>query len=383
LSRDAVSAAGRTAELANRAKDEFLAMLGHELRNPLAPIVTALELMRMRGGDSREQDIIERQVAHVGRLVDDLLDVSRIARGKIRLEKRRTALATLVSRAIETASPLFEQHRQHLEVHVPLAGLDVNVDPDRMSQVIANLLTNASKYSSDGSRVTVTAAPDEGIVRLRVRDEGVGIAPDMLSCVFDMFVQHRQSTDRATGGLGLGLTIVKNLVEMHGGAVSVRSDGPGKGSEFSIELALALPAVEVLKPELAPVLGQLAEARGRRIIVVDDNHDAAAMLKTALELMGFLVEVAHDGPSALELAESFHPEVGLVDIGLPVMDGYELAERFRESAGAEGGMRLLAVTGYGQDADRQRSARAGFARHLVKPIDLGELQDAIENVIAD
>jgi signal transduction histidine kinase len=384
LARDAVSAARRTAESANRAKDEFLAMLGHELRNPLAPIVTALELMRMRGGDSREQNIIERQVAHVARLVDDLLDVSRFARGKIRLEKRRTQLVTLVSRAIETASPLFEQHNQHLEVRVPHEGLDVNVDPDRISQAIANLLTNAAKYSGDGSRVTVTAERDGDLVRLRVRDEGVGIAPDMLSRVFDMFVQHRQPADRATGGLGLGLTIVKNLVELHEGIVSVSSDGPGLGSEFSIELPLASPVVEILKPELPSFeAGRLAEARARRVIVVDDNHDAAAMLKSALELMGFVVKVAHDGPSALELAASFRPEVGLVDIGLPVMDGYELAERFRESADGPNGMRLVAVTGYGQDADRQRSAEAGFARHLVKPIDLGELQKAIEHAIAD
>jgi signal transduction histidine kinase len=384
LARDAVSAARRTAESANRAKDEFLAMLGHELRNPLAPIVTALELMRMRGGDSREQDIIERQVAHVARLVDDLLDVSRFARGKVRLEKRRTPLVTLVSRAIETASPLFEQHHQYLEVHVPHEGLDVTVDPDRISQAIANLLTNAAKYSGDSSRVTVTAERDGDLVRLRVRDEGVGIAPDMLSRVFDMFVQHRQPADRATGGLGLGLTIVKNLVELHGGAVSVRSEGPGRGSEFWIELPLASPVVEVLKPELPSAeAGPLAEARARRVIVVDDNHDAAAMLKSALELMGFVVEVAHDGPSALELAASFRPEIGLVDIGLPVMDGYELAERFRESPDGPSGMRLVAVTGYGQDADRQRSAQAGFARHLVKPIDLGELQEAIEHAIAD
>jgi signal transduction histidine kinase len=384
LARDAVSAARRTAESANRAKDEFLAMLGHELRNPLAPIVTALELMRMRGGDSREQNIIERQVAHVARLVDDLLDVSRFARGKIRLEKRRTQLVTLVSRAIETASPLFEQHNQHLEVRVPHEGLDVNVDPDRISQAIANLLTNAAKYSGDGSRVMVTAERDGDLVRLRVRDEGVGIAPDMLSRVFDMFVQHRQPADRATGGLGLGLTIVKNLVELHEGIVSVSSDGPGLGSEFSIELPLASPVVEILKPELPSFeAGRLAEARARRVIVVDDNHDAAAMLKSALELMGFVVKVAHDGPSALELAASFRPEVGLVDIGLPVMDGYELAERFRESADGPNGMRLVAVTGYGQDADRQRSAEAGFARHLVKPIDLGELQKAIEHAIAD
>jgi signal transduction histidine kinase/DNA-binding response OmpR family regulator len=384
LSRDAVSAARRSAESANRAKDEFLAMLGHELRNPLAPIVTALELMRMRGGESREQDIIERQVAHLGRLVDDLLDVSRIARGKIRLEKRRTPLASLVSRAIETASPLLEQHSQRLEVHVPQEGLDVDVDPDRMAQVIANLLTNAAKYSGDGSLVTIAAETEGRLVRLRVRDQGVGIAPDMLSRVFDMFVQHRQPVDRATGGLGLGLTIVKNLVELHGGSVSVRSDGPGQGSEFSIELALASPPVnDGLAGQAFVQAGQLSETRPRRIMIVDDNDDAAAMLKTALELMGFLVEVAHDGPAALELAESFRPEIGLVDIGLPVMDGYELAERFRESAGAPSEMRLVAVTGYGQEADRERSARAGFACHLVKPIDLDELQDAIATAIAN
>jgi signal transduction histidine kinase/ActR/RegA family two-component response regulator len=378
LSRDVVSAARRSAESANRAKDEFLAMLGHELRNPLAPIVTALELMRMRGGESREQDIIERQVAHLGRLVDDLLDVSRIARGKIRLEKRRTSLAALVSRAIETASPLFEHHNQRLEVQVPQTGLELDVDPDRIAQVIANLLTNASKYSADGSRVTITAESVGGVVRLRVHDQGVGIAKDMLSRVFDMFVQQPQAADRASGGLGLGLTIVKNLVEMHGGRVSAKSEGLGKGSEFSIELPLASPAVETqitASPSMPP--GPLAYPRAKRIMVVDDNHDAAAMLKSALELMGFLVRVAHDGPSALELAESFQPQIGVVDIGLPVMDGYELAERFRNRAAGSGDMRLVAVTGYGQDADRQRSERAGFARHLVKPIDLVELQAAI------
>ncbi|MGN6104271.1 MAG: ATP-binding protein, partial [Kofleriaceae bacterium] len=303
------------ADAANRTKDEFLAILGHELRNPLAPIVTALQLMRMHGAQSREQDIIERQVSHLTRLVDDLLDVSRITRGKIELREEPIELADVVARAVEITSPLFEQRRHVLDVHVP-GGLGISADVDRMAQVFANLLSNAAKYSEPGSRITVDAQRVDDRVRARVVDEGMGIEPDMLAHVFDPFVQQAQTIDRARGGLGLGLAIVKSLVELHGGAVEVRSEGRGRGSEFTIELP-ALPGGELARSP-APGIARMASERPKRILVVDDNDDAAAMLKEVLEDLGYQVEVAHDGPSALATAQRFEPDIGLLDIGLPV-----------------------------------------------------------------
>jgi len=367
----------RQAEAANRAKDEFLALLGHELRNPLSPITTALQVLRLRRVRLRELDILERQVRHLTRLVDDLLDVSRITRGKIELRRRPLELSTVIRRAIETTSPLLEQRRHELEVHAPTRGLGVHVDPDRLVQVFSNLLTNAAKYSEPGSRIQVIAECDRGIVRVRVRDEGVGITSEMLSKVFDQFVQHPQTLDRSRGGLGLGLSIVKSLVEMHQGRVGATSEGPGKGSEFWLEL----PAVQVSEGGLASTseLERLSGLNLRRILVVDDNDDAAAMLKQALEELGYRVEVAHDGPTALRTAESFDPEIALLDIGLPVMDGYELAQRLRALKKSPP-LHLVAVTGYGQDSDRKRSAEAGFELHLVKPVDLRNLERVVRNL---
>jgi signal transduction histidine kinase len=358
------------AERANRAKDEFLAILGHELRNPLAPILTALEVLRMRDhGASRELAVIDRQAHHLVRLVDDLLDVSRITQGKLALQPRRVELAQIVARAVETATPLLERRGHELVVDVPAAGLVVHADLERLAQAVANLLTNAAKYTERGGRVTVRARRAGGELVLSVRDTGIGIAPEMLARVFDMFVQERQALDRASGGLGLGLTIVRSLVALHGGRVAVASEGRDRGSELTI----TLPAGEAdaSPPPAAP---PPSPSRGDgRILLVDDNVDAADMLSTSLGLLGYDTRVAHDGPEALRVVASFTPDVAVLDIGLPVMDGYELAGRLRAHPGLAG-LRLVALTGYGAESDRRRSAEAGFDAHLVKPVLLDQLR---------
>ena len=365
------------AENANRAKDEFLAMLGHELRNPLSPILTALQLMKLRGhpGSERERTVIERQVTHLTRLVDDLLDVSRIARGRIELKTEIVEVAEVVAKAIEMASPLLEQRNHKLKMDVPRRGLRVDADTTRLSQVISNLLTNAAKYTPPNGVVTVRAQHVDDEVVLSVRDTGIGISPDVLPRIFDLFVQERQALDRSQGGLGIGLTIVRSLVERHGGSVSARSDGQGKGSEFIIRLPLegradsggdVLPALPAMATA-APGVGAM------RILVVDDNEDGAGMLADALIGKGYDTRVAHDAPAALRVAAEFSPDVAFLDLGLPVMDGYELAAHLRELPGLAD-LRLIAVTGYGQESDRRRTSDAGFHGHLVKPVDI----DAIE-----
>jgi signal transduction histidine kinase/CheY-like chemotaxis protein len=368
------------AEAANRAKDEFLAMLGHELRNPLSPMLTALELMRLRGDHSREQAVIERQVGHLVRLVDDLLDVSRITRGKIELRKAPVELSSIVVRAVEMASPLFERRDQGLELAVPETGLVVDADSDRLAQVVANLLTNASKYSHVGAHIWVSAQAIDDWVWLRVRDEGIGIAPEMLQSVFTAFVQHRQSLDRASGGLGLGLAIVQSLVALHGGHVEARSAGLGKGSEFIAALPLSAAVPRHSQPPPPCYAPDADPATQLGILVVDDNEDAADLLAQTLNRLGYKARVARDGPSALELAATFRPAVALLDIGLPVMDGYELAQRLLALPDREQPVRLIAVTGYGQPSDRQRSERAGFSAHLVKPVSMEQLIDAVNAV---
>jgi signal transduction histidine kinase len=368
------------AEAANRAKDEFLAMLGHELRNPLSPMLTALELMRLRGEQSREQAVIERQVGHLVRLVDDLLDVSRITRGKIELRKAPVELSSIVVRAVEIASPLFERRDQRLELAVPEQGLIVDADADRLAQVVANLLTNASKYSHVGAYIWVSAQPVDGRVWLRVRDEGIGIAPELLQSVFTAFVQHRQALDRASGGLGLGLAIVQSLVGMHGGHVEARSAGLGKGSEFVVSLPLSAAVLRSSQPPALPSSLVAPASAEFGILVVDDNEDAADLLAQTLRRLGYQTRVARDGPSALELAFTFRPAVALLDIGLPVMDGYELAQRLLDLPDREQPLRLIAVTGYGQPSDRLRSERAGFSAHLVKPVSIEQLIEALRVV---
>ena len=370
------------AEAASRAKDEFLAMLGHELRNPLSPIVTSLQLLRMRGGVTREHVVIERQVSHLVRLVDDLLDVSRIARGKIELRRVRLELGQVCLRGLEMATPLIEQRRQRVDLHVPPDGLPVEVDADRMAQVVANLLTNASKYSDPGKTIKLVAERAGDRVRLSVRDEGVGITADALGRIFDVFFQQPQSLDRSKGGLGLGLAIVRSLVEMHGGAVSARSDGLGKGSEFIVDLPRLVGADDsaaIVDETGSMAVPAAAGPPGKRILVVDDNVDAAESLAEILRDFGYEVETAHDGPEALLITPRFRPDVCLVDIGLPVMDGYELAERLRQTHQLPAHGRLIAVTGYGQDNDRERSRQAGFTGHLVKPVDFDKLTRLVES----
>ncbi|HET7785189.1 MAG TPA: ATP-binding protein [Myxococcales bacterium] len=367
------------AEAGGRARDEFLAMLGHELRNPLAPISTATTLMRMNGDHHpRERQIIERQVAHLSRLVDDLLDVARIARGKIHLELAPVELAEVVAKAIETASPLLEQRVHQLSVNVPRKGLIVEGDPVRLAQVVGNLLSNAARYTQPGGRIGIHAARSGALLTLTVVDNGPGISQELLPRIFDLFVQGHRRIDRAEGGLGLGLALVKNLVALHGGSVSARNV-PGGGSEFSISLPALGPdaaarSIEARTAEAPPISS--ASVR-RRVLVVDDNEDAADLLSEFLRGVGHDVVIAHDGPQALEVLRSFPAEIGLLDLGLPGMDGFELARRIREQGGSSV-RHLVALTGYGQEHDRNASRSAGFDRHLTKPVDLEHLAAIIE-----
>ncbi len=373
---DRAEEARRAAEDATRAKDEFLAMLGHELRNPLSPIVMAVELMHRRGVNSKELSVIERQLKQLMRLVDDLLDVSRITRGKVELHKERTSIAEVVRRAAETTQPLFQQRQQPLALDVP-GDLFVDGDPTRLQQVFANLLTNASKYSDPGTGVGVSAKPVGDRVEIRVRDHGIGIRPEMIERVFDLFVQQPQALDRAAGGLGLGLAIVKNLVASHGGSVRVESDGPGTGSEFIVTLPSMPAAAGAARP--ATTGAATAASPGSpvcRVLVVDDSADGAAMLADSLESMGHDVRVAHDGRAALDVAAAFHPDVAVLDIGLPEMSGYELAAHLRELPGGRA-IRFVAATGYGRGRDRATSMAAGFVDHLVKPVNLNRLREIV------
>ena len=374
----ALAAAHARAEDAVRAKDEFLAMLGHELRNPLSPILTALQLMRMNGQASWEQEVIERQVSNLKNLVDDLLDVARITGGKIDLRRERIELSAVATRAIELASPLLERKQQTLVVDIPAQGLLIDGDPFRLAQVFANLLTNAAKYSDAGSRVEFAASCAGDRVQVRVRDHGIGLEPEMLDRVFELFVQQRQSADRSDGGLGLGLAIVRSLLSLHGGTVRAQSQGKGFGSEFIVDLpvaesAAAPSALAALSAESTVVA---PSAASQRILVVDDNDDARQLLAEALTALGYVVRRASDGPEALRIAEIFKPHVALLDIGLSVMDGYELAGHLREKA-AGAALRLIAVTGYGQSSDKRRALAAGFDAHLVKPVALEELVRSI------
>ena len=371
-----------TERRATEAKDEFLAMLGHELRNPLSPILTALQLMKLRGddGSARERTVIERQVNHLTRLVDDLLDVSRIARGKVELKEEVVEIAEVVARAVEMTSPLLEERRHTLTLEVPRRGLAVCGDSTRLSQVFANLLTNAARYTGPGGSVTVTGALEGAEAVVRVRDTGVGIAADVLPRIFDLFVQERQAIHREHGGLGLGLAIVRSLVERHGGTVTARSAGSGRGAEFTVRLPLAESQPTIQAPPAA--LSLEAERDGIRILVVDDNTDAADMLAESLGVHGYSVRTAHDGPSALREAADFLPHAAFVDIGLPVMDGYELAGHLLARQ-TRPSLHLFAVTGYGQESDRARALEAGFERHLVKPVGWEQVAAALESVVPD
>jgi signal transduction histidine kinase/DNA-binding response OmpR family regulator len=372
--------AKRAAEQASRAKDEFIAILGHELRNPLAPIVTALEVMKLRGIHvvQKEHGIIERQAQHLVGLVNDLLDVARVSRGKVELRRELTEAAMVVACAVETASPLLEERRNRLLMEVPKQGLALDVDRQRVSQVLANLLTNAAKYSDNGSEIHVCAWRDGRDVVLEVRDSGRGIAGDMLPHVFDMFYQDPQSLSRSRGGLGLGLTIVRSLVELHGGTVSAASAGAGRGSTFTVRLPAADPHQDDARcgTGAEPAADESGMAS---ILVVDDNVDAAETLRELLQMMGYAVEIAFDGPSALRKLDRRWPDVAVLDIGLPGMDGYELAALIRQAARP---IQLVALSGYGQESDTKRALAAGFDRHLTKPVSFDELEATVGALVA-
>ena len=365
-------------ESANRAKDEFLAMLGHELRNPLSPIVAALQLMKLHhdGGDS-ERGVIERQVEHLVRLVDDLLDVSKITRGKIALKREVVELSEAVDNAVHMASVLLDQRNHTLVVDVPRVGLAWEGDPVRLAQVLANLLTNAALYTPPGGHIALSAQRDADQIRISVTDNGVGIAPDMLPRIFELFVQGQRSVDRAEGGLGLGLTLARSLVALHGGTIGAASDGLGKGTTFTIRLPAPSPAVVAGNRPPAPA-SKPAATRGKRVLVVDDNVDAAEMLGELLEESGHEVLLANDPIAALKSIEEQNPDVAVVDIGLPVMDGYQLAERIRQSLPGRH-CRLVALSGYGQEHDYARSKQAGFEEHLVKPVDFAMLLRLVDS----
>jgi len=364
------------AQKAIRARDSFMAILGHELRNPLSPITTALHLMKLRDRKSaREQEVIERQVKHLTRLVDDLLDISRVERGKIELSKKPIQLAEVVAKAVEIASPLLEERRHRLDLDVATTGLTVLADETRIAQVVANLLTNAARYTDPGGHIVVTARREGQDAVLRVRDNGIGMPPDLLPRVFDLFVQGPRTADRRQGGLGLGLSLVRSLVTLHGGTVSARSEGAGKGSELVVRLpAMPVELVES-EPQPAPMPVRPSSNR-RRILLVDDNADAAELLMELLRGVGHEVAVAHDGPQALVEAARFDPEIAILDIGLPVMDGYELARRLIATIGRPPFM--IALTGYGQEKDRQHARDAGFDEHIVKPVDPNRLIKLID-----
>ncbi|HWN70185.1 MAG TPA: ATP-binding protein, partial [Haliangium sp.] len=360
----------------DRRKDEFLAMLAHELRNPLAPMKTSLDLMKIRGAGvvSREWEIVDRQLGHMVRLVDDLLDVSRITHGRVQLDKRVLDLSEVLARSVEQVSPLIASRSHRLSLVPPVAAVYVHGDADRLAQVFANLLSNAAKYTPQGGDISVRIAAQDGRALLTVEDNGYGIEPDMLSAVFDLFVQGERSLDRGEGGLGLGLTLVKKLVELHGGSVSAQSAGKGQGSTFTVKLPLHAPPT-TYEPAAVAEPDARAERTGQpRILVVDDNQDAADILAEALRLLGHEIAVAADSGQALDIARAQPLDIAILDIGLPGMNGYELAQRLRE---IHGSIHLVALSGYGQERDRAASVQAGFARHLTKPVELKELADVI------
>jgi signal transduction histidine kinase len=361
---------------ADRRKDEFLAMLAHELRNPLAPIRNAVEILRRtddRETTARARELIGRQAAHLARLVDDLMEVSRITQGKLVLQRSRVSLATLVESALEVARPFVEKNGQRLEVAVPAGEVWLDVDPVRMAQVIANILHNASKFTPEGGRIQLAASREPEGVRISIRDDGMGIPSGLLGSVFDLFQQGERPLDRSQGGLGIGLSLVKGLVEMHGGNVVARSEGAGRGSEFVIEL----PNEVLAEGGPTPAATMRAAARtARRVLVVEDNADAAEAMRMLLAQLGHHVASAANGREALEVARAFRPDVVLLDIGLPGLDGYEVARKLR-SCDETRSARVIAVTGYGQPSDRERSSAAGFDHHLVKPVDPAKLAEAI------
>jgi signal transduction histidine kinase/CheY-like chemotaxis protein len=366
---------------ADQRKTDFMAMLAHELRNPLAPILTSIELLRLLGSQDRHinqaREIIERQVKQMVRLVDDLLDLTRIARGKLELRRSLFDVGQAVMQAVQTTRPLLEAQGHQLSVELPTEPIHLEADETRIVQVLVNLLSNAGKYTdrSGSIHLSVSREGDEAV--LRVRDNGVGIETEMLGRIFDLFTQIDRSLDRSQGGLGIGLTLVRQLVELHGGRVSAHSEGPGKGSEFVVHLPITSPRPAPLDPPgESPQPGAMpSTATARHILIIEDNADARETLALLLQMLGHHVETAATGPDGVNLALSMRPQVVLIDLGLPGLDGFEVARRIRTALGA--GVRLVALSGYAQEEDRRRTLEAGFDAHLPKPVELEELNHVL------
>jgi PAS domain S-box-containing protein len=366
--------------LADRRKDEFLATLAHELRNPLAPLLASAGLLQRTASADPQvvwaRDVIERQVRHMSRLLDDLLDVGRITSNKLELRRQRVAFASIIESAIETSRPLIEKARHRLRVELPAGEVVLDGDPVRLAQVFANLLNNAARYTDEGGEIVVAAEYDDGRLSIAVRDNGVGIAAQDLPHVFELFSQSTPVLSRRQGGLGIGLFLVKKLIELHQGTVSVESRGAGQGTVFRV----SLPATTSSQPSAAAASSAAArDARGVRVVVADDNADAADSLAALLRAVGHEVRVAHDGQEALDVARSFRPAVALLDIGMPGLNGYEVAKRIRSEPWG-GGVLLIAVTGWGQQEDRRRAFEAGFDGHLTKPAQLDDIEVLITKV---
>ena len=372
-------AAAEALKEADRRKDEFIATLAHELRNPLAPLRNALNILHMtEAGNPASQlhEMMERQVLHMVRLVDDLLEVSRITRDKIELRKTTLDIRRVVDAAVETSRPAIEAAGHCLAIETADEALFVEGDAVRLAQVFANLLNNAAKYTDEGGRIRIRVERQDDHVAVSVHDNGVGIAPAALARVFDMFMQGESARARGQGGLGIGLTLARRLVEMHGGEIAARSEGLGRGSEFIVRLPLHAPAQDAAPVEISAS----APPNLTRVLVVDDNRDAANSLGALLRMLGAEVDVVHDGESALQAFSSQHPQVVLLDLGMPGMDGYEVARRLRQRHDGRGVM-LIALTGWGQEKDRLNSRAAGFDHHLIKPADLRALQSLLASAV--
>jgi signal transduction histidine kinase len=354
-----------------RSRDAFLSIVAHELRNPLSALMTTLQTLMLRE-PSPEVERMERSVRQLTRIVDNLLDVTRIARGRLELRPKPTELANLVDHAMELVAPVIEERKTQLFVRVPRVGLRIDADADRLAQAIANVLANAARYSESGGRVWVQASREYEKIRIQIKDEGNGIEPERMRDVFEAFYQAPEARPR-TAGVGLGLPIARSLIELHGGSIQLTSGGAGQGTECIIELPTTT------RVQSSPQLSATALSR-RKLLLVEDNDDTARSLKAGLEQLGYVVALAHNGPVALNVARAFDPDVVLMDIGLPVMDGWELAKRLRALRGATHDAPVVAVTAYDRDVDKQRSVEAGFADHLVKPIDLVKLQEVVESL---
>jgi PAS domain S-box-containing protein len=363
-----------------RRKDEFLAILAHELRNPLAPIRYALSIARQaRLNDAqrrRSDEVIERQVEHMSRLLDDLLDVSRIARGHVELRRKWIDLTSVIGAAIDAARPLLDRKGHNLSLDLPREALRLEADPVRLTQILSNLLTNAAKYTDRGGQIQLHAWREGGSIAISVRDNGIGISPELAPRLFSLFAQAASALNRSEGGLGIGLALVKGFVEKHGGTVEVHSEGTNQGSEFVVRLPTGRGSTERADPQDA---GKGPAARRLRVLVADDNEDSAQTCAMLLELWGHEVRTAGNGEEALAVAGEFHPEVALLDIGMPQLSGYEVAERLRQSERGRSAT-LIAITGWGQDDDKQQANEAGFDHHLTKPVDPKQLQPLIESL---